>query len=114
MLNRKLKFIISRDSFSFDRSYEVRVGVETSDGKLAVMQPTEFKVIDENTYERIPAMAISRDDCQALMDELWRVGIRPSEGTGSAGSLAATERHLADMRALVFKQYGALVPSQSA
>jgi hypothetical protein len=30
-------------------------------------------------------------------------GLRPSEGTGSAGALAATERHLKDMQRLVFK-----------
>jgi len=36
------------------------------------------------------------------MDELWQCGLRPSEGSGSAGSLAATERHLADMRKLAF------------
>ena len=36
------------------------------------------------------------------MDELWRCGLRPSEGTGSAGSLAATERHLKDMQAIAF------------
>lgn len=105
MFNRKLKFIISRDSFSFDRAYAVRVGVETSNGRLAVMQPAEFKVLtdEEAGMEMRPAMMISRDDCQALMDELWHVGIRPSEGTGSAGSLAATQAHLNDMRALVFK-----------
>lgn len=40
---------------------------------------------------------------QELMDQLWQAGLRPSEGSGGAGSLAATERHLADMRALVFK-----------
>ena len=38
----------------------------------------------------------------SLIDELWSAGLRPSEGTGSAGSLAATERHLADMRAFAF------------
>jgi hypothetical protein len=37
------------------------------------------------------------------MDQLWQCGLRPSEGTGSAGSLAATQRHLEDMRALVFQ-----------
>jgi len=98
----KSKFIITRESFSFDRAYEVRVGRQLSDGKWAIMQPVEFKVIEEPFGTR-PAFAMSRDDCQELMDELWRVGIRPSEGTGSAGSLAATERHLADLRALVFK-----------
>ena len=35
-----------------------------------------------------------------LMDELWQCGFRPSEGSGSAGSLAATERHLRDMQAI--------------
>lgn len=34
------------------------------------------------------------------MDELWTCGLRPSEGTGSAGSLAATERHLKDMQVI--------------
>ena len=34
---------------------------------------------------------------------MTQCGIRPSEGSGSAGSLAATERHLHDMRALVFR-----------
>lgn len=48
------------------------------------------------------AIDLSRDEAQALVDELWILGIRPSEGTGSAGSLAATERHLADMRRVAF------------
>ena len=43
---------------------------------------------------------------QTLMDELWKCGLRPSEGTGSAGSLAATEKHLKDMRKITFKKLG--------
>jgi len=50
-----------------------------------------------------PVFSLKDEQAQNLMDELWRVGLRPSEGSGSAGSLAATERHLADMRHLVFK-----------
>lgn len=45
-----------------------------------------------------PTMTMRNDEAQMLMDELWRCGLRPSDGTGSAGSLSATERHLADMR----------------
>ena len=52
-----------------------------------------------------PFMALGDEDTQSLMDELWRVGFRPREGTGSAGALAATERHLEDMRTLVFTAY---------
>jgi len=49
-----------------------------------------------------PACIIQRDEAQALMDQLWNCGIRPTEGTGSAGSLAATERHLKDLQRITF------------
>jgi hypothetical protein len=47
-------------------------------------------------------MSLSTLEAQALMDRLWTAGLRPSEGSGSAGALAATERHLKDMQKLVF------------
>lgn len=50
------------------------------------------------------AIRIQRNEAQALMDELWRIGLRPTEGSGSAGSLAATQEHLRDMRSIVAKQ----------
>lgn len=49
-------------------------------------------------------VSLIRDDAQALIDDLWHSGYRPTEGSGSAGSLAATEKHLADMRKIAFKQ----------
>lgn len=49
-----------------------------------------------------PAFNIDKTQAQHVMDQLWECGLRPSEGTGSAGSLKATERHLEDMRRLVF------------
>ena len=50
-----------------------------------------------------PSVHIENKEAQVLIDDLWAAGYRPTEGTGSAGSLAATERHLADMRKLVFE-----------
>jgi len=50
-----------------------------------------------------PTFSLSLESAQLLMDDLWNSGLRPTEGTGSAGSLRATERHLEDMRTLVFK-----------
>lgn len=32
---------------------------------------------------------------QVLMDDLWKCGVRPTEGAGSAGHAAATAKHLA-------------------
>lgn len=48
--------------------------------------------------------ALSTTEAQILMDSLWDCGLRPSAGSGSAGSLAATQRHLEDMRTLVFNK----------
>lgn len=53
-----------------------------------------------------PCVSLSRLDGQALMDQLWDCGLRPSEGTGSAGALAAVQGHLEDMRAIVGHSLG--------
>lgn len=49
-----------------------------------------------------PSFKMSYEHAQQLMDDLWVCGLRPSEGTGSAGALASTQKHLDDMRKLVF------------
>jgi hypothetical protein len=57
-----------------------------------------------------PTGLLSNEQAQTLMDDLWNCGLRPTEGSGSAGSLAATERHLKDMRAIVFKEFPGGLP----
>lgn len=47
-----------------------------------------------------PTLTLGHQAAQSLMHKLWQCGLRPSEGTGSAGSLAATERHLKDMQTI--------------
>lgn len=49
------------------------------------------------------ALNLTMAQGQELMDRLWSCGVRPSEGMGSVGQLGAMERHLEDMRSLVFK-----------
>ena len=46
---------------------------------------------------------LSMTAAQKLIDSLWNCGLRPTEGTGSAGAMAAVQKHLEDMRSLVFK-----------
>ena len=53
-----------------------------------------------------PFFCVEYGELQGLMDEMWRAGIRPNNGEGSIGQLGATERHLEDMRKLVFKTAG--------
>jgi len=50
-----------------------------------------------------PTALLTLRQAQQLVDELYRCGIRPSNGSGSAGSLAATEAQLKDMRTIAFK-----------
>jgi hypothetical protein len=68
-----------------------------------VAQPAMFVERPEDSGEVIlPMLNISMEEGQRLMDELWGCGLRPTEGSGSAGSLASTERHLKDMQAIAF------------
>lgn len=44
------------------------------------------------------------EDAQQLMDHLWDLQFRPTQGAGSAGQLEAKDAHLQDMRRLVFEE----------
>jgi hypothetical protein len=50
-----------------------------------------------------PIITLSRKVAQQLMDDLWHCGLRPTEGMGSIGEQAATEKHLEDMRKVAFQ-----------
>jgi hypothetical protein len=79
-------------------SYDVvlRIGRRGEDGQLYAMQPPVVSAVKPGEHIQ-PTLTLPREDAQLLMDELWNAGLRPSEGTGSAGAMAATERHLKDM-----------------
>lgn len=68
---------------------------------LYVAQPLTFIEQPEGAIHD-PFLRLRLEDAQRLIDELWNCGLRPSEGTGSAGSLRATEKHLADMQRIAF------------
>ena len=80
--------------------YSVAV-IEMKDGKTyaacpLVLEPHEPMDIIE------PIMTLDKKEAQILIDDLWQCGLRPSDGCGSVGELRATEKHLEDMRRLVF------------
>ena len=45
-----------------------------------------------------PTCHIDNDAAQALMDDLWNCGIRPTEGAGTAGAMKAAQDNLKDLR----------------
>lgn len=69
----------------------------------ATAEPIVMKEREEFAYCE-SSFSLKADEAQTLMDDLWNAGLRPTEGTGSAGALAATQRHLDDMRKLVFEE----------
>lgn len=72
--------------------------------RTAYVSNVEFTAVDPNEpLVPGPTFRLGTMEAQSLMDELWRCGLRPSEGSGSAGALRAVERHLDDMRTLVGK-----------
>ena len=69
---------------------------------LGVVSNIELQTREDDCYEPDPMCKLNPNAAQVLMDDLWDCGVRPSEGTGSAGSFAAQGKHLDDMRKLVF------------
>jgi len=97
---KPLEFMARREDWSDGISLYAR---QVTEGMyMSVAQPLVLKEHEGHLICE-PFARIGIQEAQNLMDELWQCGLRPSEGTGSAGSLRATERHLEDMRKLVFK-----------
>lgn len=73
--------------------------------KLVVVTGLLSQEFEENSYvpDTLAPVTLRTDEAQGLMDSLWECGLRPTEGAGSAGALAATQKHLEDMRRLVFE-----------
>ena len=88
---------------AFIADYRSHVNITLQDGANHFAKNIVFEQIEDNAYIR-PSLEIGIPAAQELMDDLWQAGLRPSEGTGSAGSLKATENHLKDMRKILFKQ----------
>ena len=74
-----------------------------ADGRILVFKNLIAEPIEPGMYQE-PTGRITKQAAQVLMDDLWAAGLRPTEGTGSAGSLKATEKHLDDMRRIVAKK----------
>jgi hypothetical protein len=61
--------------------------------------------VEVKEMEPVPSLvSLPELAAQDLIDRLWSAGLRPTEGSGSAGALAATERHLKDLQRLVFEE----------
>jgi hypothetical protein len=95
------------ERFGYHERIDVYVQHETRRNgiaKWAYLREPTFKQFEEADLgvNRAPSFRLFQDEAQALMDSLWDCGVRPTAGHGSAGQMAATEKHLEDMRKIAF------------
>ncbi len=102
MMPKDLKIRAVRPDFT--DIVEIRMAYRGLRGELMVAQPLTFEMMQEHAFSVAPAISLDQTSAQALMDSLWDCGIRPTEGSGSAGAMAAVQKHLEDMRTLVFEK----------
>lgn len=74
----------------------------TEQGTRQRVSKIEYEDVPEGLAIGSPAFSLDMAHAQALMDRLWDVGLRASQGKQSEGVVAAQGRHLEDMRALAF------------
>jgi hypothetical protein len=98
------KFLTARAvSGSWNNDIKILLKQRSGNG-VATAEPIVMQTREEGELYQ-PSFRLKQHQAQVLMDDLWHTGLRPTEGTGSAGALAATERHLEDMKKIVFKNY---------
>lgn len=94
-----MNYVIRAQNAPWYRGIELRL---TDPDQLVRVKDIVFEKITEAdaAVEHRAPFLLDQVHAQTLMDDLWHCGIRPTEGSGSAGALAATERHLSDLRTI--------------
>ncbi len=70
---------------------------------FCVGQPTEIMMIqsDPGTLMQ-PTLSVHPEEAQQIMNELWRIGIRPKNGAGAIAHTESLQSHLEDLRTIAF------------
>ena len=98
-----MKTCIYLNQADYGRGVDLRVVQQDADNHVfAEATRLLFQQTEEGAQWREPVITLKRDLAQNLLDELWRLGYRPTDGQMSVGQMQATERHLADFRAIAF------------
>ena len=87
--------------FSDDKEIALHAIGYTGKGKelkFFIAEPMEMKEHPVGS-EIKPFYHLDKETAQHLMDTLWRAGLRPTKSTGV---MIATQKHLEDLRTLVF------------
>ena len=97
----QLKLRAMRGDICFGADYIRLYAFKRQNKERYAAQKLDWVEAKTNTRAE-PFLEIEAQEAQQLMDDLWDCGLRPSEGTGSAGAMAATQKHLEDMKTITF------------
>jgi hypothetical protein len=106
-LNAKMQFTVAHHPWDF--GYILRIGIDHRDqgGGWSVAKFLFEDIGPEDALKDDQCLPMTEKNLQCLMDELWKAGIRPSNGEGNIGQIGAVKDHLADMRKLAFEMHDA-------
>ncbi len=100
---QRIKFEVMRNPLWSGAGLEIHIYQPANDSRHGcVARPVQFEPLDEGMMRPAPALPLTEDEAQQLCDALWEAGVRPTNGAGSVGQLAATQEHLATVKAIAF------------
>lgn len=76
----------------FSNQLQVYLAYRSPGGRIRLPEVMTLKEAEPGTAAN-PTFELTEDTAQRLMDELWDHGLRPTEGHGSTGQIAAVEKH---------------------
>lgn len=94
-----VRFWLNRSNFRMGINVSILKSIPN--GKWLAGQRLVLEPIEDT--DPTPAICnIDDGSAQKLMDDLWNMGIRPTENRGGSETVAAMQRHLEDMRTIAF------------
>lgn len=97
-----------RENFAFD-GVQLYIYQKYPDGTRFRVKNIDMEQVTEtvaSTYQDNGLIQIDPTAAQELMDDLWQCGVRPTEGTGSAGQAQAMQKHISDLEKVNDKLFG--------
>jgi hypothetical protein len=98
-----------QDAGSYGDLIAFRMAMRNRDtGEMMIAQPVELKLRDERmgSIDEPAMILLQKRDSEAflrsMMDQLWAMGVRPSD-IGTPGHLAATQEHLKTCKDIIDK-----------
>lgn len=97
------KFVFQVHPNPSDFGYVINIGMDkiNTEGCWYIGQPIIFKRSVDGGMIEAPTLQLTKKQLVDLMDELWRAGIRPSNGEGNIGQIGALKDHLDDLRRII-------------